>query len=103
MNDISFEIKKHIKTYKDWPHKGSVFRDLTDIYQHPDITQKCVNRLVERYQSSNLTHIAILEARAFVLGSMLAARLNLPIILIRKPHKMAGEIISSHDDTNTRP
>jgi len=102
MNDISFEIKKHIKTYKNWPQLGTVFRDLTDIYQHPEITQKCVNRLVERYINSDLTHIAILEARAFVLGSMVAARLNLPIILIRKPHKMAGEIIESQEGSNTR-
>ncbi|MCJ8312659.1 MAG: purine phosphoribosyltransferase family protein [Saccharospirillaceae bacterium] len=102
MNNISFEIKKHIKTYKDWPHKGSTFRDLTDIYKHPEITQKCVNRLAERYICANLTHIAILEARAFILGSMLAARLNLPIILIRKPHKMAGDILQSHEDSNIR-
>ncbi|BCE00729.1 adenine phosphoribosyltransferase [Marinicellulosiphila megalodicopiae] len=102
MADISFEIKNHIKSYKNWPNEGDIFRDLTDIYRHSEITQKCVNRLYERYINSNLTHIAVLEARAFILGSMLAARLNLPLILIRKPHKMAGELLHSQNDSHTR-
>jgi len=85
-----------IDSYPDWPVPGTTFRDLTRLYQSPEAMHAAIARLKGRYLSRNITHIAAIEARGFLLGGMLAASLNLPLVVIRKGEKMAGDPFTHH-------
>lgn len=92
-------IKQHIHTYPNWPQQDTQFRDLSPLYNNNKAVHQCVNALVERYLDTDITHVAILEARAFVIGSILANKLNKPIILVRKGGKLPGKVEAEHYQT----
>lgn len=89
-----FYIQSVIRSLPDWPEPGVVFRDVTPIFSDPKAFHMVVNAFVERYIDSGITHIACIDARGFLIGSVLAYELNLPLVLVRKKGKLPGETIS---------
>lgn len=87
-----FLLKSHLPVIKDWPKPGVQFRDITPLFRNPKAARHITDELVLRYMDSDITHIAALEARGFLLGSNLAYALNKPLSLIRKPGKLPGEV-----------
>ncbi|WP_028670120.1 adenine phosphoribosyltransferase [Saccharospirillum impatiens] len=87
-------LKNRIKSYPDWPVTGITFRDLTPLFNDNRALHLCAHAFVERYLEANITHVAALEARGFILGSIIAYQLNLPIILVRKGGKLPGAVAS---------
>lgn len=89
-------LKNRIKSYPDWPEAGITFRDLTPLFNDNRALHLCAHAFVERYLEADITHVAALEARGFILGSIIAYQLNLPIILVRKGGKLPGNVASEH-------
>lgn len=89
-------LKNRIKSYPDWPEAGITFRDLTPLFNDNRALHLCAHAFVERYLEADITHVAALEARGFILGSIIAYQLNLPIILVRKGGKLPGKVASEH-------
>jgi len=98
MSTDTIFLHHFIDYYADWPVPGTTFRDLTRLYQSAEAMHAVVARLKGRYLSRDITHIAAIEARGFLLGGMLAASLNLPLIVIRKGEKMAGDPLTHQVD-----
>lgn len=86
-------LKNLIHSYPDWPVSGMTFRDLTPLFNDNKALHLCAHAFVERYISDRLTHVAAIEARGFILGSIVAYQLNLPIILVRKNGKLPGPVV----------
>lgn len=86
-------LKNLIHNYQDWPVKGMTFRDLTPLFNDNKALHLCAHAFVERYIGAGLTHVAAIEARGFILGSIVAYQLNLPIILVRKDGKLPGRVV----------
>lgn len=91
-----FLVKSHLPIIKDWPKPGVNFRDITPLFCNPRAARHITDELVLRYMDSDITHIAALEARGFLLGSNLAYALNKPLVLIRKAGKLPGKV--DHQD-----
>lgn len=87
-------IRSAIRAIHDWPEAGVIFRDITPLFQDPKALHIVVDTLTQRYLDSDITHIAALDARGFLLGSLLAYKLNLPLILVRKKGKLPGDVIA---------
>lgn len=87
-----FLVRSHISTVKNWPVEGVNFRDITPLFKNPKTARMITDALVLRYLDVYFTHIAALDARGFLLGSNLAYALNKPLVLIRKPGKLPGEV-----------
>lgn len=88
-----FDLKKTIRTIKNWPKPGVMFRDITTLLENPEAFDFCINKFKEKYQSKNITKIAGIESRGFIFGAALARELHLPLILIRKKGKLPAETI----------
>lgn len=96
MDDISrtpsseLQTKLHsvIRTVPDWPKPGVQFRDITPLFQTPDVWAEVIAHFVQRYQGEKLDAIAGLEARGFIFGAALAHDMGLPFIPIRKHGKL---------------
>ena len=81
-------IRRHIRTVPDWPAPGVQFRDITPLLSNPRVFRVLIDQFVHRYFDTRPTAIAGLDARGFIIGSVLAYELNVGFIPIRKKGKL---------------
>ena len=81
-------IKANIRTVPDWPQPGVQFRDITPLLQNPKTFRVLVDIFVHRYMNQHIDLIAGLDARGFILGSVVAYELNVGFVPIRKKGKL---------------
>jgi len=86
-------IKSKIRTIKNYPIDGVMFRDITTLFKDPDGLCEAINIFVERYKDVKIDKIAAIESRGFLIGAPLAFLLNIGLVLIRKPGKLPAETI----------
>ncbi|MBA4256875.1 MAG: adenine phosphoribosyltransferase [Polaromonas sp.] len=88
--DTAQFLKSHIRTVPDWPAPGVQFRDITPLLQDPLVFRVLVDAFVHRYMAPALkpTVVAGLDARGFIIGSVVAYELGLGFVPIRKKGKL---------------
>ena len=89
-----YDIDSSVRKIKDFPKKGILFYDITSILINPEAFNYCIDRMADLYSGRRLTKIAAVESRGFLFASPFAAKLNLPLLLVRKKNKLPGETIS---------
>lgn len=93
MSYDEFYVKSVIRSLDDWPEPGVIFRDITPIFKDPKAMRMVSDAFIQRYLDADITHIACIDARGFLFGSIMAYQLNLPLVLVRKKGKLPGETI----------
>jgi adenine phosphoribosyltransferase len=88
--NVNDDLKSHIRTVPDWPAPGVQFRDITPLLQEPRVFRVLIDAFVHRYMHPNLRPdvVAGLDARGFILGSVVAYELGLGFVPIRKKGKL---------------
>ena len=86
-------IKSKIRTIKNYPIDGVMFRDITTLFKDSEGLREAINIFAERYQDMKIDKIASIESRGFLIGAPLAYLLNVGLVLIRKPGKLPAETI----------
>lgn len=83
-------LRSHIRTVPDWPAPGVQFRDITPLLQDPKVFRVMVDAFVHRYMDAGLrpTVVAGLDARGFIIGSVIAYELAVGFVPIRKKGKL---------------
>lgn len=80
-----------IRTFADFPRKGVQFKDITPLLADPKAFHMLLDGLAEHFVAEHVDAIAGVEARGFIFGGALAARLNASFVPLRKPGKLPGE------------
>lgn len=84
---IEEKVKQFVRDIPDFPKQGILFRDLTPILAKPELCLEIVDffakNIVEKPDA-----VAAIEARGFWFGPLLAQRLGVPFIPIRKKGKL---------------
>tara|TARA_B100001248_G_C27268805_1_gene402046 strand:+ start:16 stop:543 length:528 start_codon:yes stop_codon:yes gene_type:complete len=88
------DLKEHIRSIKDYPKKGILFRDITTLIKNEKAFKECINQIVERSKKFNFDKIAAVESRGFVFASAISYILDKPFILLRKKNKLPAEVHS---------
>jgi adenine phosphoribosyltransferase len=88
------ELKSLIRDIPDFPKKGIVFKDITTLLKSPEGLSKTADELYKYADNKNITKVVGIESRGFILGGILAQKLNAGFIPIRKPGKLPAETIS---------
>jgi adenine phosphoribosyltransferase len=81
-------IRAHIRTVPDWPAPGVQFRDITPLLSTPRVFRVLIDEFVHRYFDVKPDAIAGLDARGFIIGSVVAYELNIGFVPIRKKGKL---------------
>jgi adenine phosphoribosyltransferase len=81
-------LRDRIRTVPDWPAPGVQFRDITPLLQDAKTLRVLIDTFVHRYMGQKIDRVAGLDARGFILGSIIAYELNLGFIPIRKKGKL---------------
>lgn len=92
------EIRNAIRAIPNWPTEGVIFRDIMPLLQDPKMFHKLIESFVQRYQGMNLSAIAAIDARGFILGAPLAYELGLSLVTVRKKGKLPYETIEQSYD-----
>ena len=87
-------LKSVIRDIPDFPKPGIVFKDITPILKDQQLCIEIVDAFIEQLQGVEIDAIAGVESRGFLFGMLLANRLNIPFIPIRKQGKLPFKTIS---------
>jgi adenine phosphoribosyltransferase len=88
------ELKALVRAVPDFPKAGIMFRDITTLIGHGPGFAASVEYLAQRAQAVGAEAIAGMEARGFIFGAAVAARLGLPFVPVRKPGKLPVPVLA---------
>ena len=80
--------KSKIRDISDFPTKGILFKDITPLLADPRAFHIVLDSIAERFIGEHVDVIVGVEARGFIFGGALAARLNASFVPARKPGKL---------------
>jgi adenine phosphoribosyltransferase len=81
-------IEKSIRTIENWPEPGVGFRDITTLLQDPAALNAVIDTFMMRYKDKNINVVAGLDARGFIFGPIIAYKLGVGFVPIRKKGKL---------------
>lgn len=81
-------LKDIITTIPNYPKEGIMFRDITTLLQNGEAFKYCVDKMAEFAKANGATAIVGPEARGFIFGAPVAAKLGIGFIPVRKPGKL---------------
>lgn len=87
------DLKALISNHPDFPKPGVLFREISPLLFDVEARWSIVEVFWEYIQDKNITAIAGIDARGFLLAGMLAERYQLPLVMIRKEGKLPDEIV----------
>lgn len=80
-------IKETIRDVADFPKPGILFKDITPIFYDQTLCSRIAEGFIERMPSKPDAIVGI-ESRGFLFGFLMANKLNIPFVLIRKSGKL---------------
>jgi adenine phosphoribosyltransferase len=89
-----FSIKSLIRPVVDFPKPGVIFRDITPLFQSPKALRLVIDSFIQRYIDAEFTHVGAMDARGFLIGSIVAYELNKPLVLFRKQGKLPADVLA---------
>ena len=75
------DLKKYIRTVKDFPIDGIVFRDITSLIETPEAFIKTCDELTRITKEFGANIVASIESRGFIFAGTIARDLELPLFL----------------------
>jgi adenine phosphoribosyltransferase len=90
---VGLELKTFIRDVADFPKPGVVFKDLTPLLRNYEALELLIDGLAQPWTDSALTAVAGVEARGFLLAPLVAQRLGVGMVPIRKPGKLPWKVI----------
>jgi adenine phosphoribosyltransferase len=88
---MSADLKKYIRSIRDFPIKGIMFRDITTLLKDPEAVNETLRQLLDFTKGKKIDKVVGVESRGFIFGAMLANELKAGFVPIRKPGKLPAE------------
>jgi adenine phosphoribosyltransferase len=95
---LTEKIKNKIRDVEDFPTPGILFKDITPILSDPLLCGEISLAFVEKLKHLSIDAIVGVESRGFLFGMMLANKLGIPFIPVRKKGKLPYKTISHKYD-----
>ena len=92
------KLISNIRNVPDFPIPGIQFKDVTTLFKDSECLQILSDIMYEMYKDKGITKVVGIESRGFIMGPILATRLNAGFIPIRKPGKLPAETIEETYD-----
>ena len=88
------ELRSLIRDVPNFPKQGIIFKDITTLLKDPTGLNNAVEELLNFLHNKQITKVAGIESRGFILGGIVAQKLGAGFVPIRKPGKLPAECIS---------
>jgi len=90
---ISQKIDLAIREVSDFPKPGINFKDITTLLLDSELSSEIIDAFIERLKGKKIDAIIGVESRGFLFGFLLANKMSIPFIPIRKVGKLPGETL----------
>lgn len=87
-------LKEHIRGVPDFPKPGILFYDISTLLAHAEAWQHTIDTLAEQISHYKPDVLIGIESRGFLVAAPLALKLGCGFVMIRKPGKLPGPVIS---------
>ena len=85
------DLKKFIRSIKDYPKKGILFRDITTLIKNPEAFNYVNDKIIKISKKIQFDKISAIESRGFIFASSLSYAVKKPLLLLRKKNKLPAE------------
>jgi len=85
------ELKAWIRDVPDFPKPGILFKDITPLLGNPKALVAAEESMCAPFVDAGITKVVGIESRGFIFGALLARRLGVGFVPIRKPGKLPAE------------
>jgi adenine phosphoribosyltransferase len=89
------ELKQLIRDVPNFPKTGIIFKDITTLLKDPKGLSKAASDLYNLVKNKGITKVAGIESRGFILGGIVAEKLGIGFVPVRKPGKLPADKISA--------
>jgi adenine phosphoribosyltransferase len=88
-------ISNYLELHRDFPQPGIIFQWYGPLLRDPEAFNRVIEAFAAEYKDQNIQAIVGIDSRGFIFGTALASKLQLPLVLARKPGKLPGKVIST--------
>lgn len=92
------KLRQSIRIIPNYPQDGIMFQDISTMISNPVAMKILMDHLQNRYKDQSIDFIAGIEARGFIFGAILADRLGVGFVPVRKKGKLPYKTISQDYD-----
>lgn len=85
------DLRAYVRDIPDFPRPGIVFKDLTPLFLDASALARVIELTAEYADERKVEVVVAAEARGFILGAAVAARVGAGFIPARKPGKLPFE------------
>lgn len=82
------DLRSYIRAVPDFPQEGILFRDITPLLGDPLAFSHTIDQLCAHATEREASVIVGIESRGFVFGTVMADRMRLPFVPVRKGGKL---------------
>ncbi len=90
----AFNFKKHIREVPDYPKKGILYYDITTLLSNPKALSKAIDLMYKSVKNLKVQKVVGIESRGFIFGPLLASKLGVGFVPIRKKGKLPYKTVS---------
>jgi len=90
---ISKKIDLVIREVPDFPKPGINFKEITTLLLDQELSSEIIDTFINRLKGKKVDAIVGVESRGFLFGFLLANKMGIPFIPIRKSGKLPGETL----------
>ena len=92
------KLRELIRDVPDYPKKGIVFKDITTLLKRGDAFDEVISIFFEKCKDKKIDLVAAVESRGFIFGGVLANRLKVGFVPIRKFGKLPADTVEQKYD-----
>jgi len=94
LSELAVRLNARIRNVPDFPKPGIMFKDITPILSDQVLCSQIVEVMADHFSGKGLDVIVGIESRGFLFGMLLANKLNIPFVPIRKQGKLPSQKIA---------
>jgi adenine phosphoribosyltransferase len=85
---LAADVTRTVRDVPDFPKPGILFKDISTVLRDPTVYPRVCDWFADVARQHGATAIAGIESRGFLFAAPVAAKLGLPLALVRKPGKL---------------
>jgi adenine phosphoribosyltransferase len=90
---LANRIESVIRNIQDFPKPGILFKDITPIFLEPQLCREITAAFCEPLENNKPDAIIGIESRGFLFGMLMAQKLEVPFVMVRKVGKLPYKTI----------
>ena len=95
--NIETAIKQALRDIPNFPKPGILFKDITPVFYDQKLCTRIVDEFIARFDTKPDAIVGI-ESRGFLFGFLVANKLDIPFVLVRKAGKLPYKTVSIEYD-----